>query len=149
MDAMRALQQVIMFRDLPEPVLRLVAGVAEEHSLAAGETFVSPSSGPNALFVIRSGTVRAVLDAADAPPVLFGTGETIGDLPFVDGEPGPGTLTALERVDLLVLRGERLAAALEHHPEAAALIYRAIARSLAGRLRRAVSMLAFASARAA
>ena len=65
----------------------------------------------------------------------------------IDGEPAGGTVTALERVDLLVIRSEKLTDALAGHPEAVYELYRAIARSLAGRLRRAVSMLAFARER--
>src|SRR3989442_14472928 len=93
-----------------------------------------------------SGTGRCVPfpRAENAPPVLFGPGETIGEAPFIDGEPISGTVTALERVDLLVIRSGKLADALAGHPEAGYALYRAIARSLAGRLRRAVAMLAFA-----
>src|SRR2546425_12639427 len=58
-----------------------------------------------------------------------------------------GTVTALERVDLFVIRSEKLADALAGHPEAGYELHRAIARSLAGRLRRAVGMLAFATER--
>ena len=101
------------------------------------------------VYVIRNGTVRALPEGGNAPPVLFGPGETIGEAPFIDGEPISGTVTALERVDLLVIRSGKLADALAGHPEAGYALYRAIARSLAGRLRRAVAMLAFAREREA
>jgi len=91
--------------------------------------------------------VRAFPEGGKAPPVLFGTGETIGDAQFIDGGVAGGTVTALERVDLFVIRSEKLADALAGHPEAGYELYRAIARSLAGRLRRAVGMLAFATER--
>jgi CRP-like cAMP-binding protein len=84
-----------------------------------------------------------------APPVLFGAGETVGEVQFMDGEPAGGTLTALERADLIVIRSAKLADALAGHPEAGYELYRAIARSLAARLRRAVAMLAFAREREA
>ena len=41
MDTMRALRQVIMFKDVPEPVLEIVARAAEEISVLAGETLVA------------------------------------------------------------------------------------------------------------
>jgi CRP-like cAMP-binding protein len=78
---------------------------------------------------------------------LFGAGETFGEAQFIDGEPAGGTVTALERVDLLVIRSGTLADALASHPEAGYELYRAIARSLAGRLRRVFGMLAFARER--
>jgi len=37
MDTVRALRQVIMFKEVPEPVLKIVAGTAEEVSVPAGE----------------------------------------------------------------------------------------------------------------
>jgi CRP-like cAMP-binding protein len=143
MDTIRALKQVIMFKDVPERVLEIVAGTAEELSVAAGETIVSVSDTPNALYVIRNGTVRVHLDGGKGPPVFFGTGETLGDGQFIDGGAAGGTAIAVERVDLFVFRSEKVTHALAGHPEAGYEFYRAIARSLAGRLRRAAGMIAF------
>lgn len=147
MDAVRALKQVFIFKDVPERVLQVVARAAEEKSVAAQETLVAPGDTPNALFVIRSGTVRLEAAEGRTPPVLFGTGETIGEATLLDGGPVGGTATALERVELFVVRGARLAEVLKGEPEAGYELYRAIARSLAIRLRRAVGMIAFAKAR--
>ena len=107
-------------------------------------TIVSETQGDGVLYVIRNGTVRALRDGVGSAPLLFGAGETIGEAPFIDGESVVCTVTALERVDLLVIRRGRLADALYAHPQAGYELYRAIARSLAGRLRRVVAMLAFA-----
>jgi CRP-like cAMP-binding protein len=147
MDTVRALKQVILFKDVPEPVLELVAGTAEELSVPAGQTIIALRDTPNALFVIRSGTVRVIPENGKAPPIFFGTGETIGDGLFIDGGPAGGTAVAVERVDLLVFRSSRVADALAGHPEAGYQLYRAIARSLAGRLRRAIGMITFSKER--
>jgi CRP-like cAMP-binding protein len=147
MDRIRELKQAFMFKDVPDRVLEIVAGAAEEISVSAGETIMSVADTPYALYVIRNGTVRVLLEGGKTPPVLFGTGETIGDGPFIDGGPAGGTVTAVERVDLLVIRSAKLADALVRNPEAGYQLYRAIARSLAGRLRRAVGMLAFSRER--
>jgi CRP-like cAMP-binding protein len=138
-----ALKKAFLFRDVPDPVLKLVAASAEETSVAAGETILS-SATPDALYVIRSGTVRVTPEGGRATPVFFGTGETVGEVPFLDGESVGVVATALERVDLLVIRSPKLQDALAGHPEAGYQLYRAIARSLAGRLRRAVGMIAIA-----
>jgi CRP/FNR family transcriptional regulator, cyclic AMP receptor protein len=146
MDTVRALKQVIMFKDVPEPVLEIVAGTAEEVSFPAGETIISMRDTPNALFVIRNGTVRVHLEDG-VPPVFFGTGETLGDGTFIDGGQAGGTAVAVERVDLLVFRSAKVADALAGHPEAGYELYRAIARSLAGHLRRAAGMISFSRER--
>jgi len=138
-----ALKKAILFRDVPDPVLEIVAASAEEMSVPAGETILS-SATPGALYVIRSGTVRVSPDGGKAPPVLFGTGETVGEVPFLDGQSIDVIATALERVDLVVIRSPKLNDALAGHPDAGYQLYRAIAKSLAGRVRRAVGMIAVA-----
>jgi CRP-like cAMP-binding protein len=138
-----ALKKAFLFRDVPDPVLAIVAASAEEMSVPAGETIFSQSA-PDALYVIRSGTVRVSPESGKTPPVFFGTGETVGEVPFLDGESVAVIATALERVDLLVIRSPKLNDALAGHPDAGYQLYRAIAKSLAGRLRRAVGMIAIA-----
>jgi len=140
MDAVHALRQAFLFRNLPDPVLELVAQTAEEIAIPPGEVLLSPLDDADSLYVIRSGTLSMV-PAEDARPVLFGTGETIGEAPFVDHEPAGVTVLALERAELIVIRATKLADALAAHPEAGFAFYRALAGSLAGRLRRAAGML--------
>jgi CRP-like cAMP-binding protein len=144
MERIRMLKQVALFREVADPVLAVVAGAAEEVTVSAGETIVAPAEEPHALYVIRNGTVSIQFPDGEAPPLLFGAGETIGEVLFVDGGAAGATAVALERVDLLVLRSERLAGALAREPGAGHELYRAIAKSLAARMRRAVAMLAFA-----
>ena len=131
MDTVRALKQVIMFKELPEPVLEIVAGTAEEVSVPAGEEIISVTDTPDALFIIRNGTVRVTHESAKIPPAFFGTGETVGDVLFIDGGPARAAAVAVERVDLLVFRFAKVAEALAGHTEAGHQFYRAIARTLA------------------
>jgi hypothetical protein len=48
MDTVRALKQVIMFKELSEPVVEIVAGTAEEVSVPAGEEIISVRDTPDA-----------------------------------------------------------------------------------------------------
>ena len=147
MDAASALKKVFIFKDVPDRVLQIVAKAAEEMPVAAGETIIRPGVPPNAMFIIKSGTVRLTPDREGLAPVLIGTGETMGEVTLVDGGPVAGTATALERADLLVLRAGKLADVLKGQPEAGYELYRAIAKSLAGRVRRALGLVAFAQER--
>lgn len=143
METMRALKQAFLFQTVTDAVLARVAEAVEEIAVPAGEVLVSAVDVPDALYIIRTGTLSMV-PAEDARPVLFGSGETIGEAQFVDGQPAGVTVVALESTELLVIRSAKLARALAGHPEAAVEIYRAIARLLAGRLRRAAGMLTVA-----
>jgi CRP-like cAMP-binding protein len=147
MDAVQALKQVFILKDVPDSVLEIVARAAEEISVSAGETIIGPTEAPNALFIIKSGTVRVQPEGGKTPPVMFGTGETIGEMQLIDGSPAGGTATAVERADLMVIRAGKLAGMLAGNHEAGHVLYRAIARSLAFRLRRAVGMIAFSKDR--
>jgi CRP-like cAMP-binding protein len=147
MDAVQALKQILLFKHVSEPVLKLVAEVAEEVSFAPGETIVEEAATPGALFLIRSGTVRA--SSEGKPPVTFGTGEAIGQMSLIDGGPAGMTAVALERVEAFALRPQKLADKLAGNHEAGFQLYRAVARSLAARLRRVLDDLVLASERMA
>jgi len=147
MDAVQALKQIFLFKDVSEPVLKLVAQVAEEVSFGAGETIADESETAKALFLIRSGTVRASREGK--PPATFGTGEAIGQMALLDGRPIGLTAVALERVDVFALRPEKLAEKLAGNYEAGFQLYRAVARSLASRMRRVLDDVDLASERQA
>ena len=143
MDTVRALKQIFMFKEVPDPVLEIVAGTAEEISVQAGEEIISVGDTPEALFVIRNGTVRVTSESAKIPPAFIGTGEILGDVLFIDGGPARSAAVAVERVDLLVFRSAKVAKALARQPEAGHQFYRAIAGTLARHLRRVAAMISF------
>lgn len=147
MDAVRALKQIFLFKDVSEPVLKLVAEAAEEVTFGPGEKIVDESEPLRALYLIRSGTVRAT--AEGKPPVTFGTGEAIGQMALLTGGPVGMTAVALERVEAFALRPERLVEKLAGNYEAGFQLYRAVARSLAVRMRRVLDDLVLASERMA
>jgi CRP-like cAMP-binding protein len=131
------LKQILLFKDVPEGVLTLVAEVAEELTFTPGEPIETEGAPAKALYLIRSGTVRGSAASAKTP-VVFGTGESFGQVSILDGGPIGMTLVALERVDVIALRPAAMAQKLAANHEAGHTLFRAVARSLAARLRRAV-----------
>jgi CRP-like cAMP-binding protein len=140
------LKEVILFRDVPESVLELLAEIAEEVHFAAGEPIADEEEPAPALYLIRLGTVRGSGEGLDTP-VVFGAGESFGEVSILDGGPIGLTLIASERVDAIALRPARLAEKFAGNHEAGHAFYRVAARSLAGRLRRTVGAHALASHR--
>ncbi len=136
MDAVKALKQIFLFRDVSEPVLKLVAEAAEEVTYGAGETIADEHETAPGLLLIRSGTVRA--STLGKPPVTFGTGEAIGQMALLTGGPLGMSVVAAERTEALLLRPDRLVQKLAGNHEAGFQLFRAVARSLAARLRRVV-----------
>jgi CRP-like cAMP-binding protein len=147
MDAVQALKQIFLFKDVSEPVLKVVAQVAEEVSFAPGEKIADESQSIKALYLIRSGTVRT--SSEGKPPVTFGTGEAIGQMALLDEGPVGMTAVALERVDVFAIDRRKLADKLAGNYEAGFQLYRAVARSLAARMRRVLDDTVLASERMA
>ncbi|HET9598233.1 MAG TPA: cyclic nucleotide-binding domain-containing protein [Anaeromyxobacteraceae bacterium] len=141
MDNVRALKEIFLFKDVEESVLRLVAQAAEQREFPPGDTLVTESQTPPGLFLIRSGTVKVTREGGKVP-VTFGSGEALGAVSFLDGGPAGMTAEALERVEGLLLRPQKVGEKLAADPKAAAQFYQAVARSLAGRLRRAADLVA-------
>jgi CRP-like cAMP-binding protein len=143
MDALQGLKKVFLFREVPEEILRLVAQCVEPRTVSAGETIVAEGDVADSLFLVSSGTVRAFRSGEPAG-LTMGSGESFGQLSLVDGGPFPLSAVAIERTDLLVLRAAALRERLAGNAEAGHVLFRAVARSLAARLRRTVNALELA-----
>ncbi len=137
------LKQIFLFKDVPESALKLVAEAAEEVTFSPGEPIAAETQPAKALYLVRSGTVRATREGI-AKPVTFGTGQSFGQVSLLDGGPIGMNAVAVERVEAIALRPARLAEKLAGNPQAGFELFRAVSRSLAARLRQAVDALALA-----
>jgi CRP-like cAMP-binding protein len=133
MDTLQLLKQVPLFKNISEPVLKLVAAAAEERTFSAGETIVSEGQAPGALLIVLRGQVRAFREG-EATPIVLGPGDSIGEVALLDGGTIGLTMVAVERADLVALRLERLKELAANH-EAAHEFFRNVAGRLAVRLR--------------
>jgi CRP-like cAMP-binding protein len=143
MVTVQELKQIYLFKSVPDAALKRVAEAAEEVSFSPGEPIAAEHEPAKALYLIRSGTVRATREGVPAP-VFFGTGESLGQMSLLDGGPAGMTVEAVERVDAIALRPSRLQERLGGDPQAGFELFRAVSRSLAARLRRAVDAWALA-----
>jgi len=127
-------------------VLKLVAEAAEELTCAPGDRIASENEPAKGLYLIRSGTVRATREGVPTP-VTFGTGQSLGQMSLLDGGPVSMTAEVMERTELILLRPQRLLEKLAGNHEAGFVLFRAVARSLASRLRLAVDAVTLAHER--
>jgi CRP-like cAMP-binding protein len=148
MDAVKHLKAIFLFKDLPDAALRQVAQAAEPQTAQPGEVIVQENRPSTALYVIRSGSCRVHKEKeGDARNVVtLGANSYFGEAALLDDAPRSATVTANERTELLVLHAARLRARLDVDHEAAHHVYRALATSLARRLRQTTDDLAFARA---
>lgn len=144
MDALQALKTTFLFRDVPEPILKVVAQCVEERTLPGGDPIVSEDQAADALYIIRRGSVRG-FRGGDATPIVMGPGQSFGQVSLLDGGPVGLTALTLEPTELLVLHAARLREKLGENHEAGHVLFRAVARSLAARLRLSMDALALAT----
>ena len=144
MDALQALKNTLLFQDVPESILTLVAACAEERTIPGGAPIVSSHQTTDSLYVILRGSVQGTR-GGEATPIVLGPGQSFGQVGLLDGGPVGLTVLALDPTELLVLEGAKLREKLRGNHEAGHLLYRAVATSLASRLRRAVDALVLAT----
>jgi CRP-like cAMP-binding protein len=140
----QALQQIYLFKDLDADVLAVVALAASSVVFDAGQDICHEGQPADALYLLRSGSVRVTKGGSDADVVMLGSGSHFGELGLVDDSPRSATVTAAEHCEILRVDAARLREALAAKPAVAAAFYRAVARSIARRLRVTTDDLAFA-----
>ena len=119
-----------------EETARLL-GRGKPVELQAGEELLREGTRSERLFVLRSGRVRIEREhlGGRIPLATAGAGDVLGELAFLDGEPASATVVVEEPVAAHVLLDSDLAELLAEDPRFAAAVYRALAVSLAARLR--------------
>lgn len=142
--AVQALQGIYLLKDLDAATLAVVAEAATTHAFEAGADICREGQPADGLYLIRTGSVRVTKSSSDADVVMLGSGSHFGELGLLDDSPRSATVTANERCDIVKVGADALKAKLAGNPTAAAAFYRAIARSIAKRLRVTTDDLAFA-----
>lgn len=140
----QALQQIYLFKDLDADALAAVAQSASGVVFDAGQDVCREGQAADGMYLIRSGSVRVTKGDSDSDVVILGSGSHFGELGLVDDSPRSATVTAAERCDIIKVDATRLRDALAAKPAVAASFYRAVARSIARRLRITTDDLAFA-----
>ena len=124
--------------------LALVAQSATGVVFDAGQDVCREGQPADGMYLIRSGSVHVKKNDGDADVVMLGSGSHFGELGLVDDSPRSATVTAAEHCEIVRVDAVRLREALAAKPAVAAAFYRAVARSIARRLRVTTDDLAFA-----
>lgn len=130
-DDMAVLAAAPLFRLFGRDALRLLSFAAERRDLAADEVLFRQGDPTDGGFVVVSGRVVLLPQAAGAEPVAAGRAALIGQMAlFVRGE-RPGEARAAEPSTVLRITPALMRRVLEEFPDAAAAIHDALAADLA------------------
>ncbi|AWN34936.1 cyclic nucleotide-binding domain-containing protein [Methylobacterium radiodurans] len=131
-DDIAVLAAAPLLRFFGRDALRLLSFAAERRDLAPDEILFRRGEATDGGFVVVSGRVVLVPQAAGAAPVEAGRAALIGQMAlFVRGE-RPGDARAAEPTSVLRITPALMRRVLEEFPDAAAAIHDALAEDLAG-----------------
>jgi CRP-like cAMP-binding protein len=114
------LRKVSLFADLPEPDLKRVAALAAERGYRKHDVIFHSDDTGTVLFILKSGTVKiAVLDRRGREAILklLYPGDFFGEMAILDGQHRSATVTALDRVQALVISREDFLDLMQRNPK--------------------------------
>ncbi|MCP5067564.1 MAG: aspartate ammonia-lyase [bacterium] len=132
-----ALSRCTFLSNVDEAALALLAGVAKERATEAGVSLFERGDPRDAFFVVLAGQVAVRLrddGLGDAPVVLLGPGESVGEAGLLERGFHTASATTPEPSRLLELPLEAVRAALVTNGAAAQAIFEAVARLMVRRL---------------
>jgi CRP-like cAMP-binding protein len=130
------IRRVPLFSMLTPPQIESLAQAVSKKRLKRGEILVAQGENRNALYIILTGHTRVVVTDSKGREVILATlhsGECVGEMSLIDGEPHSATVVADVEVDVLILGRDDFLRCLSESP---AMCF-AVMHALVQRLRKA------------
>lgn len=139
------LAEMELFKNRKDETLADLEARLEKRTYAAGQSVYVRGEPGDAIYLIRRGSVKifAPLGAGRTRHIAtFGRGDFFGGLAFLDGRPRGNDAIAATETEFFVLSLEQFNLLAEEHKKLAVILLKALARSLALRLRHADTEIA-------
>lgn len=137
------LRTLVLFQDLRDRELGLLAHALHSRTYHAGETLFLEGDIGRALFILESGKIDLLRDGPDGERRTIFTvtpGEFFGEMALLEQLPRTASAVALEKAHVYLLYRSKLDQLLHRYPRIGVAIMTQLAQLLSARLRRA-SML--------
>ncbi|MDJ0956814.1 MAG: cyclic nucleotide-binding domain-containing protein [Arenicellales bacterium] len=136
----KLLDNLYLFRGLPDSDLSRIAEIAELKSYARGEQVFRQGDSADSFFVIQYGTVNIELDDEDGKGerievATLGTGSHFGEMSFLDNEPRSANASVATDSDIIKISYASMRELLESDSKISIHVYRELAKFLCSRLR--------------
>lgn len=135
-----------LFADFDQPDLESIAKSFVRRTVKAGEVLAKEGEKSDEFFLIESGTVKVSKKAEKTEVLELGPGAHFGEIGILLEGPRTANVTAATDCAIHGLSVDALDAVLVASPHAAAMFLRALAISLAERLRHTTDDLSFLKA---
>lgn len=120
---MKALREALLactlFADLPDAALDALSGSLRWQHVERGEVLFNQGDDSSLAYLVAAGRLRLVqhtLEGKDVTMATFTSGDVIGLIVMLLGEPYPGMAEALDNAELIVLSAPPLWGLLNTHP---------------------------------
>ena len=133
MSGIGTLRTVPLFNGLSDPELEALGSCLVTRSFGKGVFIFHKDSPGQTLYIIQSGRVRIFILSDSGQEIslnVYGAGEVIGELGFLDGQPRSASAVALEPTVAFALRREDFFQHLEDHPRLAVRLLEVMAARL-------------------
>ena len=135
-----ALQHLRHFGELPDEVQQAIAQSANHRHFNAGQVIYVEGEPAEAIYILESGWVKATRmtrEGREQAMMFLRPVEIFGDIAVFTGTTYPGTVMALEDVDVWVIPAKTILDSIPRHPELAM----AVIRHLGGRVLHYISLV--------
>jgi CRP-like cAMP-binding protein len=145
MEKIQLLEKMSIFHGLKPEDLKKIEAIATDESFVPGSTIISEGAEGDALYGIKSGTVRVVKRGKDEDEEIsrMGPGQHFGEMAIIEHDKRSATIDAQEYTELIKIKKDDLDELLSHDDELGHRVYRSLAIYLCRRLRQTTNDLSF------
>jgi CRP/FNR family cyclic AMP-dependent transcriptional regulator len=143
------LQEIFLFRNLPERVLALVAALAQSEQFRGGERIFEEGSRGDKFYLILDGKVRISKNLAglgEEALAILGEGDYFGEMALIDDAPRSADAIADGKATLSVISRQDFEDLLNRNKDLAYELLWGLVRTLSGRLRETNAKMTFLAA---
>jgi CRP-like cAMP-binding protein len=125
----QALSQCALFVELTPDELALIVGEARQYSVPKNHIFFDMGASNESLFVVLSGSVRIERPGTETDIELrrLSSGETFGEMSFIDRSKAIAKVSAVEQTEVLELNSTDFHRILSDQPAIASKLWRNLA----------------------
>ena len=135
-----ALQRIRHFNDLPDEIQQGIAASATHRHFDAGQVIYVEGEPAESIYILESGWVKATRmtrEGREQAMIFLRPVEVFGDIAVFTGTTYPGTVVALEAVDVWIIPAKTILNLIPRHPDLAM----AVIRHLGGRVLHYISLV--------
>jgi CRP/FNR family cyclic AMP-dependent transcriptional regulator len=138
METTDLLRKILLFKGCTPDDIDLVSGLFQERQVKAGSTIFNEKMPAEALFIVKSGTVRIFLMAGEGEEsglLQLGPGDFFGEIALIPESTRAVSARAETAAEILILTRKDFLALFDLDPRVAAKVTLSIARLLAMRVK--------------